>query len=98
MTLRPAFVLAALLSGLAASYAQPAREPTGGELLYTTHCITCHSDRMHWREKRSVSDWGSLRAQVRRWQAVAGLGWSEEDIGEVARYLNARYYHLPDPG
>lgn len=68
-----------------------------GELLYSTHCAECHSSQMHWREKKTVRDWPSLRAQVTFWQAQAQLGWGEEDITAVARYLNARYYRLPPP-
>ena len=93
-------LLIALLVALwcpVAGHTQSARESDRGELLYSTHCITCHSDQMHWREKRSVTDWKSPQAQVRRWQGVAGLGWTEEDVGEVARYLNALYYRLPNP-
>ena len=87
-------LLFALGAGLAAAQAAPAPEPTRGELLYTTHCVACHSTQVHWRGNKAVSDWITLRAEVRRWQAVALLGWSEADIAEVARYLNARYYRF----
>ncbi len=63
-----------------------------GELLYSTHCNTCHTLQIHWREQKLVTDWKSLKAQVSRWQAYAKLGWREEDIVDVALYLNARYY------
>jgi hypothetical protein len=52
---------------------------------------------MHWRDKKLVSGWRSLQAQVRLWQDVAGLGWSFDDIEEVVRYLNALHYHFPTP-
>ena len=77
--------------------AQAKVEPTRGELLYTTHCVACHNARVHWRDKRLVTDWNSLRAQVRRWQGVQKLGWNEADITEVARYLNTFYYEYPSP-
>jgi len=70
---------------------------TRGELLYSTHCLACHTTQMHWREKKQVVDWPSLRAQVRRWQAADQLAWSDEDIDEVSRYLNALFYRLPPP-
>jgi hypothetical protein len=84
--------LLALACGLAAA---PARAETRGELLYTTHCIACHTERMHWREQRLATDWSSLKALVRRWQGVAQLGWSDDDIVEVARHLNERFYKFP---
>ncbi len=65
-----------------------------GELLYTTHCIACHSTQMHWRDKRVATDWGSLKEQVRLWQARNQLSWSEEDIVEVTRYLDQRIYRF----
>ena len=71
-----------------------------GELLYSTHCVTCHSSKMHWRDQRAATDWASLEFQVRRWQATAGLAWNDADIQAVTRYLNEtiyRYPHTYDP-
>jgi mono/diheme cytochrome c family protein len=93
-------MLAALfvVSGSAAgAEAQPARDASRGELLYSTHCIGCHGPQVPWRGKSLVSDWAGLQAQVVRWQGVAELKWSNEDIAEVARYLNAVHYHYPAP-
>lgn len=64
-----------------------------GELLYSTHCIACHSVKVHWRDKKLVTDQASLREEIRRWQEFLKLGWHGDDIDEVAQYLNARYYH-----
>lgn len=72
--------------------------PTRGRLLYETHCIACHNTQMHWRDGRIVSDWPGLVVQVRTWQERAKLAWSEADILEVARHLNAAIYRLPQPG
>jgi mono/diheme cytochrome c family protein len=75
--------------------AQAMPDATRGDLLYSTHCIACHSVQVHWREKSVVTDWTSLRLQVRRWQGNAELGWSDGDIAEVARYLNDLHYRYP---
>ena len=64
-----------------------------GELLYTTHCIACHTTAMHWRDKRSASNWPALKAQVRRWQDAASLAWGDGDILDVSRHLNETIYH-----
>lgn len=85
-----------LLSGLLAAGAS-AQAPSRGELLYTTHCISCHSTQMHWRDQRAAVDWASLKAQVRRWQAASSLGWTEADIHEVTRYLNETLYRYEQP-
>ncbi len=79
------------------AFGAPVRAQTRGELLYTTHCIACHSSQIHWREKRLATDWGSLLVQVRRWQANAALGWTEDDVLQVARHLNETLYRFPRP-
>jgi mono/diheme cytochrome c family protein len=66
-----------------------------GELLYDTHCRACHTEQVHWRDKRAAKDWSGLKEEVWRWQAAAGLRWSEDDIAAVARHLNETIYHLP---
>lgn len=71
-----------------------------GELLYSLHCVACHTTEMHWRDKKVATDFETLNFQVRRWQNNAGLGWSESDIRDVTRYLNEsiyRYPQQPDP-
>jgi hypothetical protein len=65
-----------------------------GELLYTTHCVACHTTEVHWRDKRSARDWPALKAQVRRWQDAASLAWGEGDILKVSRYLNDTIYRF----
>jgi mono/diheme cytochrome c family protein len=76
-----------------------AQAPAGsrGELLYSTHCIECHTVQMHWRALRLARDWDSLKVQVRRWQGEARLNWTEEDVDAVARHLNDTIYQFPRP-
>jgi hypothetical protein len=76
--------------------AQPT-DASRGQLLYATHCVECHTTQMHWRARRQVRDWDSLRAQVRHWQGEARLQWTEQDVDAVARHLNATIYRLPRP-
>jgi len=85
------------LAGYAIVGAQPNRAVSRGELLYSTHCIACHTAEVHWRDKKLAKDWISLNSQVRRWQQNAQLKWSDDDIAEAARYLNASYYHFSEP-
>lgn len=85
------------LGAIAAANAQTKSESTRGELLYATHCISCHSTQIHWRDKKVAKDWGTLKAEVGRWQKASELGWSEEDVTDVARYLDTLHYHFPVP-
>lgn len=89
------FLLATLSIASAMAQAQTVPTPSRGQLLYNTHCISCHSTQMHWRDERRARDWDGLKFQVRRWQDVAGLQWTEADIVEVARHLNSTIYRFP---
>ncbi len=88
-----------LLATAGTALAQAAKAPakTRGALLYETHCVACHDAQVHWRDGKLATDWNTLKAQVRTWQASDRLGWSESDIVEVARHLNALYYRFPAP-
>ena len=90
--------LAACIGGAVSVSAQPTPSGSRGELLYSTHCVGCHSTEVHWRDKTLATDWPSLKAQVFRWQSNTGLGWSDNDVVAVARYLNDLYYRFPAPG
>lgn len=106
-TITPAASAAALTDPTApATAAEPAPvspavshavSPSRGELLYATHCISCHNTEMHWRDKRVANNWISLKKQVRRWQDASSLAWRESDITEVARYLNETIYLFDKP-
>ena len=86
-----------LVASSALSHSQKTPAQTRGGLLYTTHCVACHTTQMHWRNDRLAVDWDSLKVQVRRWQGNAGLAWNEADITEVSRYLNDTIYRYPTP-
>jgi len=94
----PAAVCLSLLLTLGSTAAW---SQTRGELLYATHCVACHNDQMHWRDKKQAVDWPSLKAQVQLWQATGLLGWTDDDVQQVARHLNDTYYRFavpPAPG
>ena len=81
-------------------FAPSVRSESRGELLYSTHCIACHTTQIHWRERKLAVDWTSLKAQVQNWQGAAVLTWTDDDVMDVTRYLNLAFYHFgqtPDP-
>lgn len=63
-----------------------------GQLLYENHCVGCHESVVHIREQRKVVSLAALRAQVAHRARLQGLRWSEEDVDDVALYLDTRYY------
>jgi mono/diheme cytochrome c family protein len=93
--LAPALLVAAISA--VAAFAQPLPTASRGELLYNTHCIACHSREIHWREQKLATDWTSLVRQVQRWAGNTGLAWSDDEVGDVARYLNATIYRFATP-
>jgi len=91
-------LLLAFTLGHAVAQDQRPGDASRGELLYSIHCISCHNTSMHWRDKGVVTNWPTLVAQVSRWQRLSGQAWDEQDVTEVARYLNSLHYHYPDTG
>jgi mono/diheme cytochrome c family protein len=96
--LRPGLIFAlGMIWGMHSQvYAQTNDGKTGGALLYSTYCNACHTSKIHWREQKLATDLDSLYFQVRRWQDNIGLDWSEAEIADVVRYLNAVYYDFPE--
>jgi cytochrome c5 len=84
-------------AGASAPAARQMADAGRGQLLYETACAECHSEQVHWREKRLVHDWPSLVYQVARWQKNAGQHWGTDEIEDVAAYLNRRLYRMPCP-
>lgn len=91
-----ALIALSSISTLALAQVKP--DQSRGDLLYSTHCVTCHTTQVHWRDDKKAYDWDSLKFQVRRWQGNAGLVWSDADITEVSRYLNETIYRYPPLG
>jgi mono/diheme cytochrome c family protein len=79
----------------AAAQAPANGDGSRGALLYATHCNACHTTQVHWRDHKRVTSPAGLEAEVRRWQAMGGLGWSDDEVADVARYLDAVYYRFP---
>lgn len=68
-----------------------------GQMLYENHCMQCHESVLHIRERRAVKTLPELRASVTHWAGEAMAPWRAEEIAEVVRYLNDRYYRLTEP-
>lgn len=89
------FIIFILSTNTAFAESGTRTDSTRGAMLYDNHCSQCHTQQVHWRDKKIVTDWKSLVAQVDRWQRNAGLEWNENDVKEVSRYLNGEYYQYP---
>jgi hypothetical protein len=88
-----------ILIALASVPACWAANPQRGLLLYENFCHHCHISEIHYRVNSRVDSWGELVRVVDMWQADMKLGWSANDVQDVASWLDRAFYHLPDaPG
>ena len=94
----PGAMIASLALGISfLSGAVMAADAGRGGMLYETRCKACHEESVHNRDVRKAKSFDALRAQVLRWSAETGGLWTVDEIDDVARYLNERYYRFPCP-
>lgn len=88
-------IAAAVAVGIGAISAEAA-EPA--QVTHDTYCIACHDTNVYTRDDRLANDFDAVREEVDRWQTNISLGWSSEEIDEMAAWLARRYYrvHCPD--
>ena len=67
-------------------------ELSRGQLLYENDCRGCHESVVHVRERRKASTPAAVEAWVRRWSGELKLGWGDDEVRAVSRYLGERYY------
>jgi len=91
---RIAFALLALALVVPAQAADAER----GRMLYGLRCGECHSESVHGRAHRDARNFGEVLSYVVRWNSQLGIGWRQEDINDVARYVNDTYYGFPCEG
>jgi hypothetical protein len=66
-----------------------------GGLMYENFCHYCHYRNVHFRPRARVRSLDDLAREIRLWQEVANLRWSNDDIADVQAYLNWLYYRFP---
>lgn len=71
-----------------------AEEFSRGQALYENHCQSCHADWAHTRSGRKVTTPSELRQRVAAWSNHAGLNWSDEEVSDVAEYLERNFYRF----
>lgn len=83
--------VAALMTLLIASIGQ-ADDTAKGKTLVDDNCVRCHGSEVYTRADRRVSTLAGLHKQVQRCEQMLGLTWFDDDIDNVAAYLNQQYY------
>jgi mono/diheme cytochrome c family protein len=88
-----AIAMCVLLAGSGSSVAE-SESFDRGQALYENHCMFCHEATVHTRATRRATSVAELRKWVSTWSFHASLGWTDEEIDDVADYMNRRYYHF----
>ncbi len=90
-----------VLSAMLLPVTTSAADPESGQELHQENCISCHQSMMagedgdmYLRDDHIVGSYPSLVTQVRRCEVNLSLQWFDEDVEDVASYLNERYYHF----
>ncbi|QVL49363.1 MAG: cytochrome c [Thiocapsa sp.] len=81
----------AVLLGLVSVTAQAQPGEKAGEI-YEDNCLSCHGSEIYTRDGRMVTSLDGLERQVQRCETALGLRWFDEDIKDVAAYLNHHFY------
>ncbi|MEZ5673601.1 MAG: cytochrome c [Thiotrichaceae bacterium] len=69
--------------------------------LHEANCISCHATmfdgkatEIYTRKDRKVKNLEGLKARVQMCATNLNLQWFDEDVDEVANYLNSEFYHF----
>jgi len=63
-----------------------------GKSLYEKNCTRCHDTKVFTREDRGIKSLEGLETRVKQCTAAAEVNWVDEDIKNVADYLNKNFY------
>ena len=92
-----AITSASLLSAALLCGAAQAQDVSRGRLLYETHCATCHTERLHHRERSIIRSYGALRAEVGKRAAMTNRQFSPDELEDVIEFLDRSHYRLDLP-
>lgn len=65
-----------------------------GKQLHDENCLRCHDETKYTREKRLVNSFHELRTRIRDCELMAEAAWFDEEIDDVAAYLNQAFYRF----
>lgn len=95
MKLSSLFLYASSIFAMSVCYGQ---DISNGKRLHDAHCLQCHTADIYTRENRIVNSYDGLKQRIRQCELSDGLAWFDEEINDVAAYLNTAFYKFPaDP-
>lgn len=89
---------AALLLGVACSFAAPAAgaagDPLRGEALHRD-CLGCHGTELYVPPRAKVKTLAVLKKEVERWNDRMNPKFSKQEIDDIVAWLNRDFYKFP---
>lgn len=80
-----------LIAGLMVTTSAFAGAEEGKEMFDEAKCMECHNT-VDFSESKKVHNFKQLEKRVRACQLNTGIGWFDEDVTDVADYLNKDFY------
>jgi len=65
----------------------------GKDLFMDAKCLSCHESSSFKHREEKVNNFSKLTKKVRMCEYNTATGWFDEEIDDVAQYLNHTYYH-----
>ena len=65
-----------------------------GKSLHDENCLRCHDESKYTREDRMIKNFQQLHERIKQCELMAELTWFDEEIDDVAAYLNNQFYHF----
>ena len=65
-----------------------------GKSLHDENCLRCHDESKYTRKNRIVKNFQQLYERIKQCELMAELTWFDEEIDDVAAYLNDQFYHF----
>ncbi len=77
---------------------QKANLENGEKLFKKSRCLSCHKTDIFTRADRKIKNMEQLERQVRMCDSQLSINWFDDEIRDVASYLNNAYYRfITDP-
>jgi hypothetical protein len=65
-----------------------------GKLLYETHCVACHYERIHNRKRTKITNLSDLRDEVALRATMTKRRFELDELEAITQYLNRSHYKL----
>ena len=88
--------LSVLVPALLLALPAQAQDAARGKLLYDTHCVACHYERIHDRAPAQslVGSLAELRVEVAGRARLTERKFTAQELEEIAAYLNQSHYRF----